>query len=104
MDQHDTLAAIAGLLQHRLDGVCIRALAHRVHAGIVRRWCVREEETDGRAVQALLLAHHRRHHLDLIDRRKNGAAHSFIGGWALQTVRPQPAERAVDVDWRDGHA
>jgi len=83
MHQHDTLAAIAGLLQHRLDGVCIRALAHRVHAGIVRRWSAGQEVADRRAVQALLLAHHRRHHLDLLDRRKNGAAHAFIGGRAL---------------------
>ena len=88
MHQHDTLAAIAGLFQHRLDRVRIWALTHGVHAGIVRRWCARQEVADGRAVQALLLAHHRGHHLDLIYRRKNGAAHAFIGGWALQTVRP----------------
>ena len=90
MHQHDALATIAGLLQHRLDRVRIRALTHRVHAGIVRRWRAGEEVADGRAVQALLLAHHRGHHFDLVDRSKDGAAHAFGGGWALQAIRPGP--------------
>jgi hypothetical protein len=88
MHQHDALSAVASLLQHRLDRAHIRTLANRIHTGVVRRRCARQEVTDGRAVQALLVAHHRGHHLHLVDRGKNGAAHTFIRGWTLQPVRP----------------